>query len=202
MFKPGLIEGASFPIRRPQIDFDQGIDQHYLKNNAIISHCFGGLNLLFPSGEQFFVDSVRKFSSKIKDPNLIADVKIFCGQETQHKNLHSQFIQQLEKQGYKLGNSMKRIKWYIDHVGGLLPDVIQLSTTVACEHWTATMAHSAFKNKILDEGSLPVRQLIIWHAIEEMEHKNVAFDVFNTLYPKKYFFRLLGFIVSCVTIYM
>lgn len=52
--------------------------------------------------------------------------------------------------------------------------------TVAAEHVTAVMAHYALSEPTALR-SVPdsLRNLFLWHAIEEIEHKSVAFDVYR-----------------------
>ena len=56
----------------------------------------------------------------------------------------------------------------------------QLASTVCMEHITAILAeHVLTHPKILDAMHPAVRELIMWHAVEEIEHKAVAFDVYQ-----------------------
>ncbi len=57
--------------------------------------------------------------------------------------------------------------------------VAQLAITVALEHFTAIMAHSLLTEKDpLPGAPAEVLRLWQWHAIEEVEHKAVAFDTY------------------------
>jgi predicted metal-dependent hydrolase len=51
--------------------------------------------------------------------------------------------------------------------------------TCALEHFTAMMAEMCLENDDFRELMDPeVRRLLVWHAIEETEHKAVAFDTY------------------------
>ncbi|HFF5283056.1 TPA: metal-dependent hydrolase, partial [Acinetobacter baumannii] len=63
-----------------------------------------------------------------------------------------------------------------------LSAVEQVTATVVMEHYTATLARllltdSLIKAKTTQES----RNLWEWHALEELEHKSVAFDVLNAI---------------------
>ena len=59
------------------------------------------------------------------------------------------------------------------------PPVVQLAITVALEHFTAIMAHSLLTEANPMPGTPPeMLRLWQWHAIEEVEHKAVAYDTF------------------------
>lgn len=62
----------------------------------------------------------------------------------------------------------------------LLPKSFQLGITCALEHFTAIMAHQMLNDEAFSEGMDPkLKELWMWHAVEETEHKAVAFDVFQ-----------------------
>lgn len=65
-------------------------------------------------------------------------------------------------------------------LGTIKPPLAQLAFTVAIEHLTATLSYLILKDpKLLEDASPAYQQLWTWHALEEMEHKGVAFDVYN-----------------------
>jgi predicted metal-dependent hydrolase len=54
-----------------------------------------------------------------------------------------------------------------------------LVTTVALEHFTAIIAHACLKSERHFKDATPdTARLWKWHAIEEIEHKGVAYDTF------------------------
>src|SRR5262249_17194143 len=73
----------------------------------------------------------------------------------------------------------------------LSPPVLRLAVTVACEHFTAILAEEALADGALDLADEPLRHLLAWHAVEELEHKAVAFDVLQRVAPS-YALRMAG----------
>jgi predicted metal-dependent hydrolase len=58
----------------------------------------------------------------------------------------------------------------------------QLASTVSLEHITAIFAeHLLTHPELLDSMHPHFKQLWTWHAIEEIEHKNVAMDTINAI---------------------
>lgn len=186
----------NIPVRRPALDFDREIPRHYLEGNPLKTHFFNAINLAFPDGERFFVKSVHDHLADIDDPTLREDVRAFCGQEGQHANQHERFFDVLRRQGYEVDGMLGRVRriarWANEH----LPRGLRLSMTAGAEHYTATVAGLALDHEMLDDCDPTVRELIEWHAIEEIEHKHVAFDVLRTAHPWNYPLRVAGFAIA------
>ena len=72
-----------------------------------------------------------------------------------------------------------------------------LAITAASEHFTATLAEGAFKHQVLDACDPRMKELLAWHAAEEIEHKAVAYDVLQTIDPS-YRLRVLGLAMATV----
>src|SRR5690554_3943649 len=96
------------------------------------------LSVLFPEGEQFFVDSVRAFRDQINDPKLKAEVRGFIGQEAMHSLEHITMNQHVRDQGMPVEEMEKDLKVILD-LARKLPKRHQLAVTCALEHITAMM---------------------------------------------------------------
>lgn len=174
--------------RKPGFRFTD-VPRHWLGGLALSSHLANGLNLLFPLGERFFIRSVRKHMDVVKaDPALEARVRGFIAQEVRHGIEHEHFFEILEAQGLEI---RKFLAWY-EHaafevlvgVGTRLHPDLDLAVTVALEHFTAMFAERALEEDVLSTIAHPVmRDLLLWHACEEIEHKSVAFDVLTRVNP-------------------
>lgn len=81
---------------------------------------------------------------------------------------------------------------------------MQLTITTILEHFTAIMAEDALRHpERFSTAPENVRRLWLWHAVEEMEHKAVAFDVWRLATAKwsglrRYFARARGILISTV----
>ncbi|ETZ40389.1 putative metal-dependent hydrolase family protein [Mycobacterium intracellulare MIN_052511_1280] len=70
----------------------------------------------------------------------------------------------------------------IVRIENLLPARVPLAVTAAAEHYTATLAERMLGEEIQKiPGDPEVRNLLNWHAVEELEHKSVAFDVYRAV---------------------
>jgi len=187
-------------VRRPKLDFDRPIDRFYLDENPVKTHIFNALNLLFPDGERFFVKSVHDHAKDLKDPALLRDVRGFAGQEGHHAREHERFFAVLKQQQYDLSPVQEHFDPVVK-LGKRLPRWLRLSITAGAEHYTATLAALLLEHDMLGSCDPTMRDLIEWHAVEEIEHKHVAYDVLVQCYPKtSYPLRLLGFALATLVI--
>lgn len=173
------------PTRR--ISFDAtlaDLPKHFAANgNVIDSHLTAMLSSMFPDGEEFFVRSVRHYRSRITDPTLRQQVAGFIGQEAIHGREHRDLNDRLAELGYPTKRVEKLVRWGLETRSRFAPAIANLALTAALEHFTATMAEALLSQDELQEqfGHDAVRNLFLWHALEESEHKAVAFDVYRAV---------------------
>lgn len=138
---------------------------------------FNALSATFPQGETFFIETVRRFRDQA-DPTLQAQIATFIQQEAMHTREHIAFNRLIKNAGYDT-TSMDAYTRHRLEIARSRHPVAQLAITVALEHFTAIMAHALLD----DPDPLPgaprdVVKLWQWHAIEEIEHKGVAYDTY------------------------
>ncbi len=168
-------------VRRLQFHPEK-IKRHYFANSPVMSHLLTALSSTFPVGEQFFVHSVRNVRDRIEDPHLQAQIAAFIGQEAMHSKAHTEFNDAWRKDDYNLDRFQAWLMRKDRHVRNLHPKV-QLAITCAFEHFTALLGGYILRHpevlSTLDEDAM---KLWVWHAIEEIEHRAVAFDVYQEIY--------------------
>lgn len=158
------------------------------------------LSSLFPEGEDFFVRSVRNYRDRITDPELKQQVAGFIGQEAIHGREHRTFNRRLQAMGYPTGLIDRLTKLGMGFLARVLPKNRQLAITAALEHYTATLAETLLGDPearaMLDVEE--VRSLFQWHAMEESEHKSVAFDVYQAACGKHWIRAMVMNITTAV----
>jgi uncharacterized protein len=182
--------------RTPGLDLDARVPRHWFGDNVVATHLANGVNLLFPAGERFFVRSVHRYLEKVTDPHLRARVKGFSGQEGRHAREHERFFERLREQGFDVERFLRlyqRIAYGV--IEKLATPELRLSTTAACEHFTAILAEDALRTRMLDLAPPALRGLLLWHAAEEIEHRSVAYDVLQLVNPG-YGLRVAGLVMA------
>jgi hypothetical protein len=188
------------PLRKPNIEFDASNPRYWMNGNAFATHFFNGLNLVFPDGERFFVKSVHDHLTRIADPDLLRQAKQFAAQEGQHANQHEKYFDRLRAQGYRIDTFLRRFHWFY-RFANRLPASLRLAITAGAEHYTAVLGAGAIEEfALLADAHPTMRQLIVWHATEEIEHKAVAFDVLRATHPS-YLLRIAGFLIATVCLF-
>ena len=178
-------ETPTIKPRRPEFRL-RDIPRHWAGGDPVQTHISNALFMLFPAGERFFIRSVRRYESRYRDdPARMRDLRGFYGQEGAHAAAHDEAIRILEEQGYEVRPFLDRFeKFCFGFLEAKLPAALALSATAATEHFTALMARAAFDDAILAEEAHPeMRNFMLWHAAEEIEHKAVAFDVLMDVNP-------------------
>ncbi len=164
-------------------------------NNSILSVFAGALSSTFPPGEAEFIESVRNYRDQVTDETLIKQIKGFIGQEGHHSYQHKRANQILKDLGIDAVRLEKHLEKDIKKFTSRkqATNKFRLAMTVGMEHLTAIMAeHILTKPEVLADLNSTVQELLYWHAVEEIEHKAVAFDVFMTCEnDQKYLRRVL-----------
>ena len=201
---------SSFPVRRMDFDFND-ISRYWFGGDAGLTHFMTAMSALFPEGEQFFVDSVRavRYHPLLKDnAQLQKEISAFIGQEAMHSKEHEAFNDHATKYGHNMARLEKLTRSFIDlkrFFKGFEVEAVNLSATCALEHFTSTIAAELMRRSDLQAqiNDPTMYKLWMWHAVEENEHKAVAFDVYQTLYGrgvKAYVLRTTGMVAATVLI--
>lgn len=184
-------------IRRLRVDLSTGFPRHWFAGDAFRSQLFNAMSMSFPPGEQFFMDSVRAALPWVQDEQLQSEARSFIGQEATHRHIHAQYNAQLEKQGLRYFIE-PWVNWRVQASKKFHP-LTNLAATLAFEHFTAALADDILRRPSrLQDVAEPLKTIWTWHAIEEAEHKAVAFDVYHAA-GGGYARRIAWFFYVCLT---
>ncbi len=157
--------------------FDRGALRNRLWHGGRVeaTAIYNALSTTFPAGEAFFVESVRAFRDGAP-PALAQDIKAFTTQEAIHSREHDAFNRRAVDSGYDLTKLEAQVEKRLA-ITRDKPPVVSLAATMALEHFTAILAHQLLKDpRHLRDADPEAAALWRWHAVEEIEHKAVAYD--------------------------
>ena len=171
-------------VRTRRISFaypPASLDRHYVKGDLVMSHVVSVLSAMFPPGEDFFVRAVKRYADEVTDPELKQQVAGFIGQEVTHGREHRELNKRLQEMGYPTHRVSRMAKAGLMRNERIFPPKVQLAMTAALEHYTAALAETLLTDERAQAllGENEVRSMLLWHALEESEHKAVAFDVYQ-----------------------
>ena len=176
-------------IRKPNINY-QDVEKYWYNGNAPLTYFTNALFTLFPQGEEFFVASVREHKDKLSGQEY-EDVKKFIAQETLHGNQHLRLQKIIEETGFPINefDSFYRQTAFLNDNSFLawsklfFGENISIAITSAIEHCTASLVFSLAKSNLFHLMPKSISDLLKWHSLEELEHKDIAFNVLQKVDP-------------------
>jgi uncharacterized protein len=150
-------------------------DRWWLGGDPIATAFYNALSITFPKGEAFFIESVKAFRDGAPE-KLAHEIRAFVSQEVMHSREHVSFNKRVTEAGYDLTGLERKVTESLELTKNR-PAFLNLCVTMALEHYTAIMATQMLTDPKAFKGA-DAEQVDMWkwHAIEEIEHKGVAYD--------------------------
>ncbi len=165
-------------VRDRRFGRDAPQQRWWLNGDPVATAWFNALSATFPRGETLFIDAVKAFREGAP-PRLEAEIRAFVKQEVNHTREHLAFNRAATAAGY----DMAKIDAWVEHMLGTVyarPKHAWLAVTIALEHFTAMFAHEFLAHPEHFMGAATEQaELWRWHAVEELEHKGVAYDTWQ-----------------------
>jgi predicted metal-dependent hydrolase len=190
-----------FPVRHLNFGFNSAeFNEKFYCNTEFATAYFECLSIFLTYGEELVIDAARYHRQFITDPVLKQRVTALIGQEAIHSKVHNEWNDTLEAHRIPVRLFRQVGDFLFGRVLSRLSPTIKLSSMAGIEHFTAVLAEYMMKHEHIfdvitsDEKTKAMWQ---WHMIEESEHKDVAYDVYQVL-NGNYLLRIFGF-VSALT---
>lgn len=178
---------------------------HWLPGDPFSSHLINAIHLLLPAGELWFCRVYNQALPYVEDDVLREEVRAFIEQEAIHARAHRHGENWLkDKHNMDVSAYRERVDWLFRHLlgdqplGYKLPKslemrwlVLRVGLIAGIEHFTGMLGDWCMNSEGWDSGDPVVADLFRWHLAEEVEHRSVAFDLFEHLCKTK-----LGFYIS------
>ncbi|MFV3405951.1 metal-dependent hydrolase [Pseudomonas sp. NY15463] len=178
---------TSMVVRRYPFDLEAALGGDWFGGDRLRTIIANALSIPLPSGERMFIRALHHYLDQIQDPLLREEVKIFFKQESTHTQEHVKYNRWIcQHRGYDLAQVEAPYKDHNEYLCEHGEPRLLLATTVCMEHLTAIISHLLISEPAwLADAEPVVRDFWLWHSVEEIEHKAVAFDVYRQVIGDK-----------------
>ncbi len=181
------------PIKARRVAFDWTTTPlHWIPDEPTATHVINVLHLLLPAGERWFVKVLKEGLPLVTDPELRGDVKGFMGQEATHSVQHSYVLDHLAEERLPTEAYTRHVDFLFEKLLGGTPPFgvpvpprewlrFRLAVVAAIEQFTAVLGDWVLRAEGLDRAGADeiMLDLLRWHGAEEVEHRSVAFDMYQ-----------------------
>ncbi|MFE2744157.1 metal-dependent hydrolase [Streptomyces scopuliridis] len=181
------------PIVPRRVSFDwRETPLHWIPDEPTATHVINVLHLLLPAGERWFVKVFKEGLPLVTDARLLKDVKGFMGQEATHSVQHSYVLNHLAEQRLDTDAYTRHVDFLFERLLGEEPPwgmpfpagkwlLYRLAFIAAIEQFTAVLGDWVLRAEALDRAGADevMLDLLRWHGAEEVEHRAVAFDMYQ-----------------------
>lgn len=195
-------ENVEVPIRHMDFQFDaKDVDTTFFRNTELATAYFEALSIFLTFGEDLVIDTARYHRQFLKDPVLKQRVTALIGQEAVHSKMHNEFNEALAEHRFPVAFYRFLAGNVFKYGFKKFPHRMQLSFMAGIEHFTAVLAKYMMEHEdiFFESRDEKQRALWMWHMLEESEHKDIAYDVYQTL-SGSYPLRISGFALAAVAI--
>lgn len=172
-------------------DEDKHLVHDYARTKGI-TRFLNSLSLVFPVGERFFMEAIRKHEYLLDD-TLLKEVKGFYQQEGSHGVFHRDINNLLLAKEHQTTINIEALDRLLSL--GSTPEE-ELLTTCSLEIWTALGAIilKPIRNIVLKDNSFSTAWKV--HAKEEFEHRKTSHKVYNKIYKTSFLRKTKYFLLS------
>ncbi len=193
---------AEITARKVKLEFPDELDDIFPGTNIVDETYLVAFSLTMPYLEPYLIKTFRAVADRITDPVLAGDVHAFIAQEAQHFQNHRRVNEMIKGQlGTAVAGKVQLIEDRLDadyrRFTAKRSERFNLVYAEGFEAMTCAMAMTFFERAAAGKGPGSDghfgawQQLWAWHAAEEIEHRNVAFDVYEHLHGG-WVYRVLG----------
>ena len=196
------IDGQRMTVRRMAFRFPETLGGLWNRKRPQFSHVVNAGSLGMPYLEPYLIDTMRQARAKLSDPRLIADIDLYIGQEAAHYRQHQQFNKRLADLGYVTVPKLEAVlKADYQAFARERSFTFNLAYAEGFEAMALAIGHMLIEDRdyLFRDGEPAVASLILWHFVEEIEHKCATYDIFKAL-DGRYHWRIFGLLYATVHI--
>lgn len=176
-------------VRRPKFDFTDGVPWAWHPQNPAFSHFMNATSMIAICFEQFIVAAVQEAKPLITDPEVAAEATAFLRQEAQHSSTHRKHVSALIKQYPGLQQTFDEATASYDRITATTPLEYRLAYVADLEATFTPFFKMLLDNEqtLFRPGDERVASLLMWHFVEEVEHRSSALVIYDAVVGKKWY---------------
>ncbi|MGZ3375148.1 MAG: metal-dependent hydrolase [Phenylobacterium sp.] len=170
------------PVRRMNFEFPDDMDMVFIEGDPAMSYYFVGAWMMLPYLEPFLIRTIQAAMPQISDPTLKEEMKRFCAQEGQHFRQHAkanEVVKRIHPSGPRLAELEAQVAAEFADWSANKPLKFNLAYGEGFESMTCAAARAQIDVGMFDHMKEPIRGLMYWHIMEEIEHRTVCFEVYE-----------------------
>ena len=172
------------PVRRMGFEFPDDLDLVFIEGDPALSYFFVGAWMMLPYLEPFLIRTVQAATPEIRDERLREELKRFCAQEGQHYRQHARLnavVKRVHPSGPALAALEAEVEAEFLDWSANKPLKFNLAYGEGFESMTCAGSRAQIEIGMFGWMKEPIRSLMYWHIMEEIEHRTVCFDVYETV---------------------
>lgn len=177
---PRVGEHQRIRTRNPELSFAEDYPLQWHRTIPEFACACNAVSLLMPHAEPFVVRSVERVADRLAD-DVRPEAMAYARQERQHHTQHRKFNDRVfsEHPGLKwIDRLMERTFRLLDRRSD------EFGVAFAAGFETIAYAGARWSDQriatLFDDAEPTARRLFLWHLAEEVEHKGVAHDVWQS----------------------
>ena len=178
-------------VRQMPFEFPDEVEPDFIDGDHAQSFGLIAGSLLLPHLEPYLIRSMKAAQKHVSDPEILEGLKAFSAQEGQHYRMHMKFNASVRRSGFPGLEALEK-ELSDDYMRFTKTKSLRFNLAYAEGFEALTM--NAVKHMMEPDGFgedlPPFMQMLEWHFMEELEHRNVAFDVYDHVCGG-YFYRLV-----------
>lgn len=172
----------AIPVRRMDFEFPDDLDLVFIEGDPGMSYFFVGAWMMLPYLEPFLIRTIQAAMPEIRDERLREEMKRFCAQEGQHFRQHARLnevVRRIHPSGPRLAELETEVAAEFTAWSAEKPLKFNLAYGEGFESMTCAGARTQIQTGMFGWMKEPIRSLMYWHILEEIEHRTVCFDVYE-----------------------
>ncbi|CAN5485043.1 metal-dependent hydrolase [soil metagenome] len=176
-------------VRRPKFDFSEQVPFLWNPENPAFSLFMNATSMIAICFEQMIVTAVQEATPLMTDPSIAAEATAFLRQEAQHSSSHRKHVMALVRSYPGLQQTLDDSLDAYDELGRTTPLKFRLAYVADLEA-TFTPTFKMFLDNeaaLFRPGDDRVASLLLWHFVEEVEHRSSALVIYDAVIGEKWY---------------